>query len=123
VPSARQIVVDWDVAQAMVTPATCPDLPVADRIEQGTSSYIEAQTGRVAATGHAQFTAGAAGEVATVLGIVPGTTVPLARNRWVDEQGRVIEYGESVCPRAGGPSASTRSGPSRREAGARRRAP
>lgn len=77
--------------------ATCPDLLVAERIEQGTSSYIEAQTGRVAPTGYDQLAAGVASdEIATELGIAPGTPVLFARNRWADEQGRAIEYDESV---------------------------
>ncbi|WP_028922978.1 GntR family transcriptional regulator [Pseudonocardia acaciae] len=78
---------------------TCPDLLVAERIEQGTSSYIEARTGRVAAAGYDQLAAGAASEdIAAELGIAPGMPVLLAQNRWVDETGRVIEYGESVSP-------------------------
>src|SRR5262249_2548523 len=78
---------------------TCPDLLIAERIQQGTSSYIETQTGRVASTGYDQLAAGVASdEVATELSITPGSPVLLAQNRWVDEQSRVIEYGESVSP-------------------------
>lgn len=77
----------------------CPDLLVAERIRQGTSRYIETQTGRVITTGYDQLAASAADQdVAIELQIAPGAPVLLGLNRWVDEQGRVIEFGESASP-------------------------
>lgn len=79
--------------------SSCPDLLVAARIKQGTPRYIEAQTGRritYEIYGHAA--AAATETVAAELAIESGAPVLLSRNRWVDTEGDVVEYGESVAP-------------------------
>jgi DNA-binding GntR family transcriptional regulator len=77
--------------------ATCPDLLVAERLPQGTSRYIEAQTGRAAATGYDRLAAGTANaQDAAELHSEVGSSVLLGQNRWADVSGRVVEYGESV---------------------------
>ncbi|WP_028935340.1 GntR family transcriptional regulator [Pseudonocardia spinosispora] len=79
--------------------SSCPDLLLSERIKQGTSGYIETQTGRAVAAGYDQLAAGAASaDDAAELRIDPGSPVLLNQNRWVDSQGRVIEYGEAVSP-------------------------
>jgi DNA-binding GntR family transcriptional regulator len=81
----------WDLV------AAAPDLLVAERIKLGTAGYIEQQTGRVMASGRDQVTAGAADAVvAEVLGIAAGEPVLLGRNWVLDQEGDVIEFGESV---------------------------
>lgn len=79
--------------------ALCPNLLVVDRIKGGTMGYIEERTGRVAVRGYDQLAAGTAtDEDAAELDIPPGTPVLLGRNRWIDDHGAVLEYGEAVCP-------------------------
>jgi len=74
-----------------------PDLLKAERIKLGTPGYIEQQTGRVLRRGRDQISAGAADEeAATDLGVPAGTPVLVGRNWFRDENGAVIEYGESV---------------------------
>jgi DNA-binding GntR family transcriptional regulator len=84
-----------------VLASTCPALLVAERIKQGTSGYIEAQTGRVVVAGYDQLAADAASaEVAAELAIETNTPVLLGQNRWIDGDGNVLEYGESTSPPA-----------------------
>ena len=79
--------------------ATCPGLLKTDRIREGTAGYIERQTGRLSVSGRDQLCAGAAGaEDAAELGIAEGAPVMLGRNRYIDGDGAVLEYGESVSP-------------------------
>ncbi|ANY07613.1 GntR family transcriptional regulator [Pseudonocardia sp. HH130630-07] len=77
----------------------CPALLVAERIPQGTARYVEERTGRVVISGRDQLAAGTAtAEDAAELGVAPGSVVLLRRNRWLDADGDVVEYGESASP-------------------------
>lgn len=77
----------------------CPALLRPDRIPQGTSRYIEEQTDRAVTSGRDQLAASAATpEHAKALGIEVGSAVLLGRNRWLDDHGDVVEYGESASP-------------------------
>lgn len=68
------------------------------RIVQGTPAYIEETTGRVLVSGRDQFRAAAATEQeAADLGVETGAPVLKGRNWLYDNQGTVIEYGESVA--------------------------
>jgi DNA-binding GntR family transcriptional regulator len=79
--------------------SSCPNLLIPERIQQGTSRYIETQTGRIVVAGYDQLAASAASpDDAAELHIEPGTPVLLGQNRWVDHKDQVIEYGESVSP-------------------------
>lgn len=76
----------------------CPMLLLAERIVQGTPGYIAEQTGRIAATGRDQMSAGVAtDQEATDLGVPVGAAVLRGRNWLLDGAGGVIEYGESVA--------------------------
>lgn len=78
---------------------SCPALAITERIPQGTSGYVEAQTGRRVVAGNDQLAAGVAtSEHAAELDIEPGSPVLLTLNRWIDTDGVVVEYGESVSP-------------------------
>ncbi|MCI2424310.1 GntR family transcriptional regulator [Saccharopolyspora sp. K220] len=75
-----------------------PRLVEAERIPAGTPGYITEMTGRVVAATHVQHAAGAASEdTAAQLRITPGSPVLLSRNRFIDQHGDVIEYGESTA--------------------------
>lgn len=74
-----------------------PQLLVAERIQEGTPGYIAAQTGRETEVTYVQHAAGdASAEDAAELGVAEGASVLLSRNRYVDANGDVIEYGEST---------------------------
>jgi DNA-binding GntR family transcriptional regulator len=78
---------------------SCPALVTTERIPQGTSGYIEAQTGRRVVAGNDQLAAGVTTPAdAAELNIEPGSAVLLTVNRWIDTDGAVVEYGESVSP-------------------------
>lgn len=78
---------------------SCPDLLIAERIVEGTIGYISRLTGRAAATGSDELAAGvAATSVAERLGVEPGSPVLVTRTRWLDQQGDVLEFGESFTP-------------------------
>lgn len=68
------------------------------RIEQGTSKYVEEMTGRTVIATHVQHAASSAGvEVAQELQVAPGSPVLISRNRFLDSDGNVIEFGESTA--------------------------
>ncbi|MDF5758648.1 GntR family transcriptional regulator [Spongiactinospora sp. TRM90649] len=74
-----------------------PRLLTAERLMQGTPTYIAEQTGRVATSGRDQQCAAVATEQeAEDLGLQPGMPVLRGRNWLYDQEGDVIEYGESV---------------------------
>lgn len=78
---------------------TAPLLTEPERIQQGTTRYIEEQTGRVHAFALDRmfFRASAAGEdEAEQLHVSPGSPVLRGRNFYRDTNGDVLEYGESV---------------------------
>lgn len=75
-----------------------PLLLVADRIVKGTVAYVAEQTGHSVEWTYVQHAAaGANDEDATELGIEPGSPILLSRNRFVDAEGSVLEYGESTA--------------------------
>ncbi|MGL5864517.1 MAG: GntR family transcriptional regulator [Dermatophilaceae bacterium] len=75
----------------------CPLLLVADRIPAGTPGYIQQQTGRTVAAGRDHLTAvSASKDDAEALGLAPGTAVLRGENWYLDQDGKVIEYGEYV---------------------------
>jgi DNA-binding GntR family transcriptional regulator len=75
-----------------------PLLLETSRIIQGTSRYIEEQSGRIVAATYVQHSAGSATENdAAELGIPAGAPVLLTRNRFFDSDGLVLEYGESAA--------------------------
>jgi DNA-binding GntR family transcriptional regulator len=77
----------------------CPALLHPERIVQGTSKYIEERTGRTIVSGRDQLAAGAAtAEQAISLQIEIGSPVLLGRNRWLDNEGHTVEFGESASP-------------------------
>lgn len=74
-----------------------PELLVTERLQQGTSAYIEETTGRRVRAGRDQMAAGEATEQdAADLGLRVGAPVLRERNWVYDEAGGTIEYGESV---------------------------
>lgn len=78
---------------------TCPALLLTERITQGTSGYVAEQTGRIPTTGHDQLAAAAVpAEAAEELGLAPGSAALRTQNRWLDQAGHIIEFGESVSP-------------------------
>ncbi|MEU0522039.1 GntR family transcriptional regulator [Streptosporangium sp. NPDC006007] len=84
----------FDGALAEVAPL----LLQTSRITQGTPRYIEEQTGRIAVSGRDQVCADVASEQdAEDLGISVGAPVLRGRNWLYDQNGDVIEYGESVA--------------------------
>jgi DNA-binding GntR family transcriptional regulator len=81
--------------------SSCPELLTTGRIKQGTSRYIEVQTGRtVTYERYAHAADAATPTISAELRIEPGAPVLLSWNWWVDNQGDVIEYGESAAPKA-----------------------
>jgi DNA-binding GntR family transcriptional regulator len=79
--------------------SSCPALLVTEWIRQGTIGYIEAQTGRAVTSGYDQVAASrASAQDADELVVEPGSPVLLTHNRWVDDHGTVLEYGESTSP-------------------------
>jgi DNA-binding GntR family transcriptional regulator len=76
---------------------SAPALLVAERLVQGTPSYIEERTGRIAVSGRDQQCADVATEQdAEDLGVPVGSPVLRGRNWLYDQEGGVIEYGEYV---------------------------
>ena len=77
--------------------ASAPRLLTAEHIVQGTTGYIEQETGRAVVRGLDQESARAATEQdAEDLGVPPGSPVACGRNWWYGRDGEVIEYGERV---------------------------
>jgi DNA-binding GntR family transcriptional regulator len=75
-----------------------PMLMQTGRIHQGTVEYVAEQTGRTFTATHVQHAAGFANEDdAAELDIAPGSAVLLSRNRFLDADGGVLEYGESTA--------------------------
>lgn len=75
-----------------------PKLLSTERLKQGTARYVEEQTGRVAVGTYAQHAAGfASDEDAEALNVAPQSAVLISRNRYVDRDGDVVEYGESTA--------------------------
>ena len=75
-----------------------PALLLAERIQQGTPGYIEQKTGRRGGGGRDQFTAGlASAETAAELGIAEGDPVLIGRNWYLDTDGAVLEFGQSIA--------------------------
>jgi DNA-binding GntR family transcriptional regulator len=73
-----------------------PALLETGRVRQGTAEYIGEQTGRYVKSGQDQLAASTAStEVASELGIEPGSPVLLSRHWMYDEDSNVVEYGES----------------------------
>ncbi|GAA3889991.1 GntR family transcriptional regulator [Saccharothrix violaceirubra] len=78
--------------------ASAPLLLSTDRIVQGTAKYVEEQTGRLAVATYVQHAASSArNEEAQELEISEGSPVLASRNRFVDGEGAVLEYGESAA--------------------------
>jgi GntR family transcriptional regulator len=77
---------------------TAPRLLATDRLPQGTWRYIEEVTGRTVVAGRDQISAADADEQeATDLGVPIGSPVLRGRNWYLDADGGVVEYGESVA--------------------------
>src|SRR6266516_4001972 len=75
----------------------CPRLLRAERITEGTPSYVEASTGRLVTIGRDQLCADEAAEQdAHDLAVPAGSPVLRGRNWYYADDGGVIEYGESV---------------------------
>ncbi|QQQ76653.1 GntR family transcriptional regulator [Saccharothrix sp. 6-C] len=78
--------------------ASCPLLLSTERIMQGTARYVEEQTGRKAVMTYVQHAAGFATEDdAAELCVLAESAVLTSRNRYVDSEGLVLEYGESTA--------------------------
>ncbi|GAA3352132.1 GntR family transcriptional regulator [Saccharopolyspora gregorii] len=78
--------------------AVAPLLLTTGRIVQGTTQYVEEQTGRGIVATYVEHAAGAASDdAAGELGVPEGSPVLLSRNRFIDGDGAVIEYGESTA--------------------------
>lgn len=74
-----------------------PLLLETGRIKQGTAGYIAETTGHVISATYAQHAATSAShEAAAELNVAPGSPVLITQNRFVDQDGEVIEYGEST---------------------------
>ncbi|MFJ6464061.1 GntR family transcriptional regulator [Streptomyces sp. NPDC091387] len=74
-----------------------PKLLETERLTEGTPNYIQAATGRTYATGRDQVTARAAtADEAARLDCEAGSPVRVGRNWLYDNEGAVVEYGESV---------------------------
>ncbi|QIZ36129.1 GntR family transcriptional regulator [Saccharopolyspora sp. ASAGF58] len=75
-----------------------PLLLETGRIVQGTAKYVEERTGHAVAATYVQHAAGLASEEeAGELGIDVSSAVLMSRNRFLDAEGVVIEYGESTA--------------------------
>lgn len=78
--------------------AVAPSLLTTDRIVQGTTQYVEEQTGRGIVGTYVEHAASVAGaDEAAELEIPEGSPVLLSRNRFIDGDGEVVEYGESTA--------------------------
>lgn len=78
--------------------ATAPLLLSTERIIAGTATYIEEQTGRLAVATYVQHAAGfATVDDAAELRVSEESAVLMSRNRYVDSDGAVLEYGESTA--------------------------
>lgn len=76
---------------------TAPLLLKAERIQAGTPGYIAEVTGRVVSTTYVQHAAAEASEEAAAQLSVPlGSPVLISQNRFVDQYGETLEYGEST---------------------------
>jgi GntR family transcriptional regulator len=77
---------------------TAPRLAATERLPQGTWRYVEEVTGRTVVAGRDQMSAAEADEQeAADLGIPIGSPVLRGRNWYLDADGSVVEYGESVA--------------------------
>lgn len=78
---------------------SCPLLLTTERIAQGTTRYVEDQTGRTRSPRERiLMSAGAAtDDEATELGVAVGSPVLRTRNFYWDANGGVIEYGEAAA--------------------------
>ncbi|MGH3680131.1 MAG: GntR family transcriptional regulator [Natronosporangium sp.] len=77
---------------------TAPQLLSTERITQGTWRYVEEVTERIVSAGRDQLSAAEAAEQeSTDLGVALGSSVLRGRNWYLDSDGSVIEYGESVA--------------------------
>ena len=87
--------VSWfDGAFATKAPLLLSD----ERIPEGTTQYAAEQTGCSVASTNVQLAADAASEdVASELHVEPGSPVLISQNRFVDDDGAIIEYGESAA--------------------------
>lgn len=75
-----------------------PRLLNTDRLTQGTWRYVEEVTGRVVSAGRDQLSAAEADEQESDdLSVAPGSPVLRGRNWYLDSDGGVVEYGESVA--------------------------
>jgi DNA-binding GntR family transcriptional regulator len=75
-----------------------PLLLTTERIIEGTTSYIQQETGEIAVSTYVQHAAGFASEDdAKELRVEVGSPVLLSRNRFLNADGTVIEYGESTA--------------------------
>jgi DNA-binding GntR family transcriptional regulator len=78
--------------------ATAPLLLSTERVIQGTARYVEEQTGRRSVATYVQHAAGFAdADESAELGVNEGSAVLVSRNRFVDDNGVVLEYGESTA--------------------------
>jgi GntR family transcriptional regulator len=90
--------------------ASAPRLLTTERIIQGTTGYIEQETGRAVVRGLDQESARAATEQdAEDLRVPPGSPWPAGATGGAGRDGEVIEYGERVSSQAGGRLTGTRS--------------
>lgn len=75
-----------------------PLLLETERIIQGTMRYVEEQTGRVVSGTSVQHAAGfASDDDSGALDVPAESPVLLSRNRYLDTEGDVVEYGESTA--------------------------
>lgn len=78
--------------------AQAPLLLNTERITQGTTRYVADQTGRPIANTYVQLAADSAtDDAAEELNVEQGSPVLVSRNRFVDDHGDIIEYGESTA--------------------------
>ena len=74
-----------------------PELLRRERVLQGTFAVVAERLGRTLASGREEVAASSAGDDdAARLDVVPGSPILLSRNWFQDQDGDVIEYGESV---------------------------
>lgn len=77
--------------------ATVPELLRKERILQGSFSIVATRTGRQLSSGREEVAASEAGvSESALLGVGPGSPILRSRNWFLDQEGDVIEYGESV---------------------------
>jgi DNA-binding GntR family transcriptional regulator len=78
--------------------AAAPLLLSTDRIIEGTAKYVETRTGRLTVATYVQHAAGfATADEAVELQVTEGSAVLMSRNRFIDGDGAVLEYGESTA--------------------------